>query len=56
MNILNLNKNEISDIDVFKNIKFNELNKLDLSNNKIDRSKNSTILENLRSKINEFII
>ena len=56
MNTLNLNRNEISDIDVFKNMKFNELNKLDLSNNKIDRSKNSKILENLRTKIKEFII
>ena len=52
---LNLNDNQISDIAVFGNVKFN-LEKLNLSNNKINNNKFNFIINKLKLRIKEFYI
>ena len=48
---LNLNKNNISNIKVLERVKFEKLEKLGLSDNKIDKVKFYLLLNSLKSKI-----
>ena len=51
---LNLKYNNISDINVFEKVRFEKLNSLNLLTNNIDKKLNSSIIELLKSKINDF--
>ena len=48
---LNLSDNKISDIKVLEKVKFEKLEKLDLSWNEIDKNKYSSIINNLKFNI-----
>ena len=49
-------RNDISDIKVFGKINLENLEILDLRKNKIDKAKNSEIIDKIKSKIKEFYI
>ena len=49
-------RNDITDIKVFARVNFENLETLDLRKNKIDKEKNSPIINDIKSKIKEFYI
>ena len=53
---LDLSYNNISDIKVLEKVKFEKLEKLDLSGNEIDLTKNYLIISKLRPLLEEFVI
>ena len=53
---LYLNNNNISDIKVLEKVKFEKLEVLDLSENKIDLAKNNLIISKLKSSLKKLII
>ena len=54
--ILDLIINEITNINILKKVKFNKLKTFDLSNNKINKEIFNPLLNNLKTKILEFIV
>ena len=56
MKCLGLEKNNISNINVFKKVKFDKLETLWLDGNKINKDKYSSIISSLKSKIKDFDI